>query len=281
MTTSIDNTLPPVFGPERPPRVAPHLAKPKPKKDRSPPAPRPVQDLPNEPLALVDRLLRSPGAFLDSLEAAPKERLAWVAKVLMIALVVGGAVFGAAVGAFRPGPQIISSALKIPLILLLTAALSVPALSASLAAAGNRSAFLRDAVLVLSSLSLSALALSALAPVVLLAIVLGASYHDTILTVVACSGLAGCAGLVLFLGALWKRGSQGCFQAALVGLAVFGLVGTQLAWTLRPFVARPRADFQVVRTLEGSFLDSVSRSMRSSAGIYEREEAPLPPRSSR
>ena len=255
---------------------APKLRR-RPEKHKQAKRPRaPAEPLPQEALPLLDRLLRTPVGFLERIEVEPVERLAWVAKILMIALVLGGAIFGAAMGAFRPGPQIAAAAVKLPLVLLLTAALSVPALSASLSAAGSKGAFARDAVLVLSSLSLTALALSALAPVVLLVVVLGASYHSTILAVVACCGLAGFAGLLLFLGALWKRKQQGCLLAAFVGLVVFGLVGSQLAWTLRPFVARPRANFEIVRSLEGSFMDSVTGSMKSAAGIYEREEAPLP-----
>ncbi len=34
---------------------------------------------------------------------------------------------------------------------------------------------------------------------------------------------------------------------------LFGFVGTQLAWTLRPFMGSPSGEFQIFRTLEGNF----------------------------
>ena len=61
-----------------------------------------------------------------------------------------------------------------------------------------------------------------------------------------------------------------------VGL-VFAGVGSQMSWTLRPFLVRPRTvQAPFLRDLEGSFLDSVGRSLDSAQGRFRREEAPLP-----
>jgi len=38
-----------------------------------------------------------------------------------------------------------------------------------------------------------------------------------------------------------------------IWVLLFGFVGTQLAWTLRPFVGSPDEDFQVLRGIEGNF----------------------------
>ncbi|MEV0561637.1 hypothetical protein [Dactylosporangium sp. NPDC050588] len=38
-----------------------------------------------------------------------------------------------------------------------------------------------------------------------------------------------------------------------VWILLFGFVGTQLAWTLRPFVGAPHEPFQVFRPIEGNF----------------------------
>ena len=55
------------------------------------------------------------------------------------------------------------------------------------------------------------------------------------------------------------------------------IAGMQMTWTLRPYVVRPRTeDVPFLRAREGSFLDSVSRSIDSARGIYYRGEAPLP-----
>jgi hypothetical protein len=62
-------------------------------------------------------------------------------------------------------------------------------------------------------------------------------------------------------------------------VAVFGLVGTQMCWSLRPFIVRPRAQVTFLRQVEGSFIDAVETSSSSALGIYQRNSAPLPGRS--
>ncbi len=44
-------------------------------------------------------------------------------------------------------------------------------------------------------------------------------------------------------------------------VVVFGFVGTQLAWTLRPFVGSPGEPFQVFRTIEGNFYVDIVRTL--------------------
>lgn len=222
----------------------------------------------------VDQLLRRPSAFLAAVEA--KEVPATVVRTLLVTTLAGAGIFGAAMGAFRPGPQILSAAVKLPLVLLFTAGATVPAYSAARWVAGAQVSLRKDVLLFLGTLGLTSLVLAALAPVVLLAVLAGVSYHDTILTVVGCAGLAGVVGLATFARAARRRAGPGRLSAALCAATVFTLVGTQMAWTLRPFVARPRAEFELVRPVEGSFLESVRTSARSAQGIYTREQAPLP-----
>jgi hypothetical protein len=42
---------------------------------------------------------------------------------------------------------------------------------------------------------------------------------------------------------------------------LFGFVGTQLAWTLRPFFGSPDEPFQVFRHLEGTFYEDIFRTI--------------------
>ena len=241
-------------------------------------APRldPAEPLPTAAPGLegVDQLLRRPSAFMAAVEAQAVP--ATLVRTLLLTTVVGAGIFGAAMGAFRPGPQVLSAAVKLPLVLLFTAGVTVPAYSAARWVAGAQVSLRKDVLLFLSTLGLTSLVLAALAPVVLLAVLAGVHYHDTILTVVGCAGLAGLVGLVTFARAARRRSGPGRVSAALCAATVFCLVGTQMAWTLRPFVARPRADFEVLRPLEGSFMESVETSARSAQGIYTRDSAPLP-----
>ena len=239
-------------------------------------ATKPPPPIAGHPLGVVDQLLRDSGTFLEQIEQE-KDQVR-VAKTLMLTIIVGTAAFGGAIGAHRMGLQPIFAALKLPIVVLLTAGLTTPALSA-LAMNGGRAfvdAFRRDLLLVLASLAMTSLVLAALVPVLLLGVMLGAGYHGMVLLVVGCCALAGAAGLVLFLRGVSRRSIQGAWLSTLVALGVFGLVGSQLAWTFRPFVARPRAKVELVRPIEGSFIDAVATSFNSARGVYTRDSAPLP-----
>ena len=46
-----------------------------------------------------------------------------------------------------------------------------------------------------------------------------------------------------------------------VWILLFGFVGTQLAWTLRPFIGSPGEPFQVFREIDGNFYVDIVRSI--------------------
>lgn len=246
---------------------------------RGTPAPAPAEPLaPAAGLALVDRLLRDQRTVLARIDRG--EELGALARTCVITIAAAAAIFGATLGAHRGGLQIAYAAIKLPLVLLLTAGLATPALTALDAAVGGRADLRRDLATVLAALALAAMLCAATAPLVLLADRLGAGYHDIILLTVACCGAGGLGGFVFFLRALARRGGP----RRLVGgvfLAVCAVVGCQLAWTLRPWAVRPRTvEVPFVRAIEGSFLDALGGTLDSARGIYHRDAAPLGPRSS-
>jgi hypothetical protein len=46
-----------------------------------------------------------------------------------------------------------------------------------------------------------------------------------------------------------------------IWIALFGFVGTQLAWTLRPFFGSPDEPFQIFRNIEGTFYQDIFRTI--------------------
>jgi hypothetical protein len=186
-------------------------------------------------------------------------------------------VFGASLGAFRGDIQIAFAALKLPLVLLFTTAIAAPALTALGRAQGRHSSLRADLVLVLSALARASLVLAACAPLVVLAVRLGAAYHTIVLLAASICAFAGALGLVHFVRGLFHLERRAWATTTIVLLGVFALVGSQMAWTLRPYLVRPRdGGTTFVRAIEGSFLDSVARSAQSASGHYSRDSAPLP-----
>jgi hypothetical protein len=227
------------------------------------------------PRSPFELLLARPEALMERIKHG--SGLNSLVQTALFTVIVGAAIYGAAIGAYRGGLQILYAAIKLPLVLLLTTAASAPALTAIGVSLGRRADIRRDIALVLAALARTSLALSALTPLLLLALRRNSDYHEVILLVVASSALAGGLGIWFFLRGLRALDETATITTALVVSAVFVMVGAQMSWTLRPYLVRPRdPDVVFVRQIEGSFLDSVRISARSAAGIYSRESAPLP-----
>ncbi len=185
-------------------------------------------------MSLVD-LLREPDRTIAALRMPDAQRA--LAAQCLVAILVGGALFGAAMGSFRGGSQIVVAALKIPAATLLTMAFSGPALL-SLAAAFDRRWRASEALaLMLAAGARSCLVLGALAPVLWLGIDLGLPYGALKLTATGAYGLAGLSGLSVLLRGLGK--ATGRTAAASCFAMVFLVVGAQTAWILRPYVGDP------------------------------------------
>jgi uncharacterized integral membrane protein len=233
-------------------------------------------DTPRPPRSLVavDLLLRYSGAILARIRDG--DDLAGLARTMILTIFACGAVFGACLGAYRGGLQVLFGAVKLPLVVLLTAAICAPALSAINAGLCRTASLRRDLALVLVALARGSLVLAAMAPVILLGVTLHASYHVLVLLTVGCCAVGGLVGLTLLVRGLADE-RRGAAAACLALLAVFVMVGAQMSWTLRPYLVRPRTPAApFVRGVESSFLEAVATSLDSARGFYRREAAPLP-----
>jgi hypothetical protein len=188
-------------------------------------------------------------------------------------IVVGAAVFGAVLGAHRGGVQILYAAIKLPLVVLLTAVVCTPVLTSLNRALGRRAHLREDLGLILASLGRGCLVLVALAPVQLLAALARFDYHRAIMLTVACCSVAGLAGLAVLVRGLWQGSMRVLVTAALLG--VFALAGTRMTWTLRPYLVRPcEREVPFLRAVDGSFTSSVGTAMSSAQGRYRSETCP-------
>lgn len=239
----------------------------------APIAPRPVPLTPATGLVLVDELLRDRVRFLDRLES--ERGIVDVTRTLLLTILACSAAFGAAMGLQHGGIQIVYAAVKLPVVVLLTTAIVAPAFVAMRTVFDAQFRPRRDVALLLGSLSLGSLVLAGTAPVLVLCALAEAGYHDAILATVACAGVAGLVGLHLF-GTGVERSGGGSRWMRLIVLGVFIVVGSQLSWALRPYLARPRAAVTFLRPVEGGFFQSVDTTWESANGRFSRDSAPVP-----
>jgi len=223
----------------------------------------------------IERLLRDRVALVEDLTAG--RGLAAIARAMLVTIAAGAALFGAAIGIYRGGVQIGYAAIKLPLVMVSTAAIATPALTAFNLALDRPARLTRDLALALCALALGALVLAAEAPLVLVARALDAGYHQTTLLVVGCCALAGLVSLLFLVRGLRVQAGAGALTAATFLCAVTIVVGAQAAWTLRPYLVRPRAtEVPFVRELDGNLVEAITNTIESARGLYRRDRAPLP-----
>jgi hypothetical protein len=224
---------------------------------------------PSFSMSTLEQLLREPSVLLDDIN---NERgVVEVSRVMLGTIAVTGAIFGAALGAYHGGIQILYAALKLPLVILLTACVCAPVLTMSNRALGRSASLSRDIAMVLSTLALGGLVIAALAPILLLAGLLKMSYHEAILVAFGSCGLGGLVGLSL----LWRglRGEKDSLWAALFVIGAFTVCGMQMSWVFRPYLVRPKTvEVPFMRELEGNIVESMMKTQRSARGLYDERD---------
>jgi len=220
--------------------------------------------------SVLDELLRSPKAVAERTRNGGDLRPLFLAA--LGALVLGAGVFGATLATSRGGIQLLYSGVKLPLALLGTLLVVLPAFHAIAAGLGRPHSFSAMVALLLAAAGRGALVLSALAPVIWLCFDRGLAYHPGVLLAAFCYGLAGVASLSLLLRGI-GRDFRGILIVTLFGAVLFA-TGGQTAWMLRPFLGRPTAThLPFFRARESSFLDAVQHSAESAVGIYHQTRA--------
>ena len=198
--------------------------------------------------------------------------------LLYVAVIVAGAgMYGAAVGFWRAPLQAFYTAVKLPLILLLTT-LGNALLNGMLAPMLGLNISLRQSILaILMSFTIAAAILGSFSPLLFFLVWntpsiaeradISFTSHSIILlaqaSIIAFAGIAANLRLIQMLRRL--SGSRSVAWKILLGwLAGNLLLGSQLSWNLRPFVGSPGLPVQFFRddALNGNFFEAVFRAVR-------------------
>lgn len=224
-------------------------------------------------LGLIDGILRRREDYFSEIFQGEKlnERIRSYVTIiavlsLLYGLTMGASAFG--VGFNRGALQMLSSGLKVPALYLLTVLICFPVLFVVLVLMGSRLSFMQTLALILLALTLNSILLAAFAPVVLFFIITDSSYDFVKVTHVAVMGFSG----LWAMAALWHGLREMCEKSELypkqavrimqLWIFIFAFVGTQMAWSLRPFVGSPQRPFQVFRAeQEGNFYTAVVHSI--------------------
>lgn len=202
-------------------------------------------------------------------------QLAFQTRMLLIASFGLLAVYGALIGAFGGPEQALSSALKLPLLFLLTALVCFPTLFILNQFAGAKVSAGQYVAVIQASIAVSSLILIAFAPISAFFLMTSTNYAFFKLLNVAILGFSAFMG-VRFLYSHTLAISESAAPSKVIThrilsfwVVLFAFVGSQLGWTLRPFFGSPGMEFEVVREVGGNFYSDVARSMGDVIGLNE------------
>ncbi len=217
------------------------------------------------------RILRDHKGFLDEIaqEKGITEKITW----LSISAFVFFAVYGIIMGASHSFGQSLSSAIKLPILFLLTLVICFPTLYIFNTLFGSNQKAGQYFALLLSAVSVTSLLLMAFAPITLFFLLTTSHYQFFKLLNVAIFVVAGFFGIRYFYQEMClatpseKANNEMLSRILILWIVLYAFVGSQLAWTIRPFFGSPDHAFEIVRDLKGNFYTDIIRAVGEILGF--------------
>jgi hypothetical protein len=215
-----------------------------------------------EPFYVIERILRNRSAFFEEIRNG--EDLGSKTRNMLVGSVLFFAIHGAVLGISNCALQALSSAIKLPILYLITLAICLPTLYFFNLLFGSRLTLAQTFALIMTAIAVTAVLTLSFAPIALFFWLTAPSYEFYKLLNVGILTVTGIAGLsFLWQGMRHVHRSEGMGVRNLIlwlWIFVYGFVGTQMAWTLRPFFGAPGLPFQVFRNLGGNFYVNIVQS---------------------
>lgn len=224
-----------------------------------------------EDFAIIETILRTRYDFFaeirEGVDLRGKMRSMVISSVAFLAL------YGAVMGSSHSLWQALSSASKLPLLFLATLFVCAPSLYFFNLLFGSNQSLSQNLTLILTAITVSSVLLFSLAPITLFFLLTTSEYQFFKLLNVAIFAISGLMGVVFLYQGMKVVSADEIEGASLrkwvliSWMFVYAFVGSQMAWTLRPFIGAPFAPFELFRQLGGNFYANVFRSLGEVLGF--------------
>jgi hypothetical protein len=220
-----------------------------------------------ESLTIVETILRNRRKFFTEI----RQRIDVMPKIraMFLSCFVFLAIYGAVMGSSHSPMQAFASMIKLPILFLVTLLICTPSLHFFNILFGSKQTMSQTVALILTGVSTTSVLLFSLAPITLFFLLSSTEYTFFKLLNVACFAIAG------FLGVFFLRdgirivteteGEQEGIAARrtifTLWVIVFAFVGSQMAYTLSPFIGDPGHGFILFRSPGGNFYMDVANSL--------------------
>jgi hypothetical protein len=222
-------------------------------------------------LAVIETILRNRRYFFCEIRdgAGLNKKI----RAMLISSFIFFALHGAVMGSTHSLWQTLSSAVKLPLLFLSTLVVCSPTLYFFNLIFGSNQSLTQNFTLILTAITVTGVLLLSFTPIVLFFLLTTNSYQFFKLLNVGVFTVAGFVG-VRFLSqgmnvvsAAGDEGAAARRNVVRLWIIVYAFVGSQMAWTLRPFIGAPSMDFELFRQLGGNFYANIMASIGEILGF--------------
>ena len=217
------------------------------------------------------QLLRDRTTFLTEIEQEKNLDKKIVALLFCSSIFL--AFYGAIIGSTSSILQMLSSAFKLPALYLLTLLICLPTLYFLDIIFGSKRTFNQYLALLMASMAMISVMLFGFAPVTIFFRLSIDDYNFFRLLNIVVLSLTGVIGVKFFyrsmISLMEKEADPSPNRQKLIKawLFLYGFVGSQLGWTLRPFFSSPNSSFALFRQIESNFYVEVVKIIGAFFGL--------------
>lgn len=223
-------------------------------------------------LAVIETILRNRFHFFVEIRdgIGLKEKM----QAMLISSLIFLAIYGAVMGSSASLWQALSSAVKLPLLFVATLLICSPTLYFFNVLYGSNQSLTQNVALMLTAITVTSVLLLSFAPIVVFFLLTTSGYQFFKMLNVAFFAICGIVGVAFLsqgmriVSAAGEQGARGRRWVMWLWVIVYGFVGSQMAWTLRPFIGAPSMKFELFRQLGGNFYTNVFASIGEILGFF-------------
>lgn len=216
--------------------------------------------------AVVETILRSRHHFFEEIRdgiGLPEK-----VRAMLVSSTVFLAVYGAVLGSTHSLVQAFSSAVKLPFLFLAVMLICIPTLYVFSVLFGSNQRLDQCVALVLSAITMMGVLLLSFASITFFFMLTTRDYQFFKLLNVFFFSTAGVIGMILLSQGMrlvstsdQEAGHKVRNRILYSWILLYAFVGSQMAWTLRPFIGYPDAPFEIIRSLGGNFYADILLSV--------------------
>ena len=222
-------------------------------------------------LSVIEVILRNRRTFFTEIREG--KGLTEKMRAMLISSVAFFALYGAVMGSSHSLMQALSSAAKLPLLFLTTLVVCAPTLYFFNLNFGSNQSLGQNVALMLTTITVTSVILLSFAPVVTFFLLTTSQYQFFKLLNVGVFTISGFVGVTFLshgMQIVSYGGSEGVGarrRVVWLWIILYAFVGSQMAWTLRPFVGAPGLPFELFRQLGGNFYANILASVGEILGF--------------